>query len=498
LGKIGFLKEGSKEPRRQEILWEKSDFSRKEPRSQGAKKSDWSQEIRFFGKIGFLKEGAKEPRSQKIRFWGKIGFLKKPRNPIFWKGFFKEKNPIFGKNRIFQWKNITMEYLSIIWAILGLGIALLSLPGTLELLLLTLGGVLPSRRLPETEANQAPRHIGVVVPAHNEQASISPCVTNLLNCDKPSGKFSVYVVADNCTDDTAARAEAAGAQVLVRHDEQRRGKGYALDYAFNILLKQDIDAVLVVDADTVVEANFIRACEHVFANGADAVQCRYTVNNPQASLRTRLMHVAFLAFNVLRPRGRERWGLSVGISGNGFGLSRKTLQSVPYCARSVVEDLEYHLTLVRAGMRVRFIDATTVRADMPTGGTGTDSQRARWEGGRFRMMRELIPPLTQTVFRGRLRLLEPLLELLLLPLGWHVLLLLIALLIPFALTQGYALFGFGVVVLHVLAALWVGGGTIKDLAALASAPFYILWKLTQLPRLLKTAHKDATWIRTKR
>jgi cellulose synthase/poly-beta-1,6-N-acetylglucosamine synthase-like glycosyltransferase len=310
----------------------------------------------------------------------------------------------------------------------------------------------------------APRHIAVVVPAHNEQACISRCVTNLLSCDKPSGKFSVYVVADNCTDDTAARAEAAGAQVLVRHDEQRRGKGYALDYAFNILLKQDIDAVLVIDADTVVEANFIRACEQVFANGADAVQCRYTVNNPQASLRTRLMHLAFLAFNVLRPRGRERWGLSVGISGNGFGLTRKTLQSVPYCARSVVEDLEYHLALVRAGMRVCFVDATTVRADMPTGGAGTDSQRARWEGGRFRMMREHIPPLTKTVFRGRLRLLEPLLELLLLPLGWHVLLLLITLLIPFALTQGYALFGFGVVLLHVLAALWVGGGTIKDLA----------------------------------
>jgi len=130
-----------------------------------------------------------------------------------------------------------MEHLSIMWAILGLGIALLSLPGTLELLLLTLGGVLPSRRLPETYANQAPRHIAVVVPAHNEQACISRCVTNLLSCDKPSGKFSVYVVADNCTDDTAARAEAAGAQVLVRHDEQRRGKGYALDYVFNILLK---------------------------------------------------------------------------------------------------------------------------------------------------------------------------------------------------------------------------------------------------------------------
>lgn len=385
-----------------------------------------------------------------------------------------------------------------IWAILGLSIAFLTLPGTLELLLLTLGGILPKRNIPKTTASNAPDHIAVIIPAHNEESDITHCVTNLLACDKPKCKFSVYVVADNCTDDTAVRARAAGAQVLIRHDEQHRGKGYALDYAFNILLKQNIDALLVVDADTLVQANFICACEQIFAEGADAVQCRYIVNNPQASIRTHLMHIALLAFNVLRPRGRERWGLSVGISGNGFGLSRAVLQNVSYCARSVVEDLEYHLALVRAGKRVRFVDITTVRADMPTEQQGTDSQRARWEGGRLRMMYEHIPTLSQAVITGQWRLLEPLLELLLLPLAWHVLLLLMVLLIPFTLTQYYALFSLGIVILHVLAGLWVGGGTFKDLAILASVPFYILWKLTQLPRLIKTARKNATWVRTER
>ncbi len=391
-----------------------------------------------------------------------------------------------------------MTSLTLISIILGSSLALLTLPGTIELVLLTLGGLLPSRRLPKTNATLAPRHIAVVIPAHNEETDIARCVTSLLACDQPTGQFSVYVVADNCTDDTAACARAAGAEVFERHDAEKRGKGYALDYAFNSLLKQPIDALLIIDADTVVEANFICACEQVFADGADAVQCRYTVNNPQASKRTRLMHVALLAFNVLRPRGRERWGFSVGISGNGFGLRQHVLQSVPYCARSVVEDLEYHLALVRADKRVRFVDTTTVRADMPTEQQGTDSQRARWEGGRLRMMREQIPGLMRAVFTGQKRLLEPLLELLLLPLAWHVLLLLITLFIPFALTQSYALLGLGLVIGHVLGALWVGGGTFKDLVALISVPFYIVWKLTRLPRLLKTAHKEATWVRTER
>jgi hypothetical protein len=77
------------------------------------------------------------------------------------------------------------------------------------------------------------------------------------------------------------------------------------------------------------------------------VQVRYTTLNADASLRTRLMNVALMAFNALRPRGRERIGLSAGILGNGFALAAETLRPGPYTADSVVEDLEYHLLLVR-------------------------------------------------------------------------------------------------------------------------------------------------------
>ena len=111
--------------------------------------------------------------------------------------------------------------------------------------------------------------------------------------------------------------------------------------------------VFVVDADSVVDSNLLLEVVRKFRSGADGVQVRYVVLNPQDSLRTRLMNVAFMAFNVLRARGRERMGLSVGIFGNGFGLSRATLKAVPHDAHSLVEDLEYHLQLVRAGRKDR-------------------------------------------------------------------------------------------------------------------------------------------------
>lgn len=377
-------------------------------------------------------------------------------------------------------------------------LSLLTLPGTITLLLLTLGALKTPRRFttPTTQLNR----LAVIIPAHNESANIADCVHSLQHCEKPRCAWQLYVIADNCSDDTAAQAHQAGATVWERQDDQLRGKGYALDYAFNRLLAESTppDALLIVDADTAVAANFLTETEHAFAAGADGVQCRYTVRQPEQSLRTRLMNVAFMAFNVLRPRARQNAGLSVGIAGNGWGVSADTVRNVPYTARSVVEDLEYHIALVRAGRRIQFLDQSYVLGDMPSGGSGAETQRARWEGGRFRMMREHIPGLLQQILQGHWRVLEPLLELLLLPLALHVLLLLPLLLLPFGLTQAYALLALGVVIFHVLVGIWVGGGTVQDVAALASAPFYILWKLTLLPRLFKTASKKAEWVRTER
>lgn len=385
-----------------------------------------------------------------------------------------------------------------IWMPLGILLALPSLPGTIELALLTLGGILQPRR---ARAAPAPRPIGrlaVLVPAHDEADQIARTVAGLLDCVPGEGGFEVVVIADNCTDATAERARAAGARVLERQDPARRGKGYALDFAFQALLDEPFDGFIVVDADTRVEPNLILASRRAMHEGAAAVQCAYRIDNPEAGPRARLMGIAWMAFNVLRPRGRERWGLSVGILGNGFGLTRETLRAVPYEASSVVEDLEYHLRLVGSGRRVVFVPDTSVWTDAPLSRGGGASQRARWEGGRFRMIRDWTPRLLRRVLAGERRLTEPMLELLLLPLAYHILLLLLALLPPFGPTRLYALFGLALVGVHVLAAIRVAGGDRRDLLALAGAPFYILWKLTVLRAIGRASRADADWVRTAR
>jgi cellulose synthase/poly-beta-1,6-N-acetylglucosamine synthase-like glycosyltransferase len=356
--------------------------------------------------------------------------------------------------------------------------------------------IFPVRRL-QSSASGIWR-VAVVVPAHNEELSIASCVASLLSAGKDDIDVSVYVIADNCSDNTSAVSRQAGAMVLERQSETERGKGHALHFAFTELERIGFDCVLVVDADTIVAPNFLVAAAGALRAGSDAVQVRYVARNASDNMRTRLMSLALRAFNVIRPRGRQNLNLSAGILGNGFGLRRETLTAVPYHAASVVEDLEYHLSLVRSGRRVMFVDDTAVYGEMPVRGQGVETQRSRWEGGRLRMIREQIPRLLRDVLSGKLRCLEPLLELLLLPLAFHFTLLLCASLSPNIYIRSIGLFGFVVLAIHLLATAFVCGQGFSDLKALAAAPFYIVWKILLIPSLFRNARAKNAWVRTSR
>lgn len=367
----------------------------------------------------------------------------------------------------------------------------LTLPGTLLLAVLTLAGCLPARPIP---SRQRSGHIAFIVPAHDEAAGIAATVRSLRDEAARDGNAEVVVIADNCSDATAEIARNGGARVLERQSLEQRGKGYALAFAFE---RVSAEAYVIVDADSAVSPGFLDEVRAAWEAGAAAGQARYLPRNADDSPRSRLMRLALLGFNVLRPRGRERLGLSAGILGNGFFLTRATLQAVPYRAGSVVEDLEYHLDLVSSGRRVWFLDEADVVGDMPTAAGAAQTQRTRWEGGRFRMIRTRLAGLCAAVLRGRLALLEPALELLLLPLAYHVMLLLALLALPVAAGRLLALAGLAVVALHVLAAI-ARVGNRHDLATLALVPRYLAWKLLLLPASLAASSARMAWVRTAR
>ena len=389
-----------------------------------------------------------------------------------------------------------MSGLSYLLLLMSVFLVVATLPLIVELLVLSVTALMPQARVKDQvpQADQMP--ITVLIPAHNEETLIGRCVRSVLAGANPATE--ILVLAHNCTDATATEAEVAGAKVMVLNDPSRTGKGSALSCGFTAALAGHSEAVLVIDADSVIDAGLIAQVQKRLKAGARALQCRYEVHNSQDSQRTKLMALAFCGVNVIRPRGRARLGLSAGILGNGFALHRRVLTQIPYDAQSVVEDLEYHLALVRAGIRVEFIDSAAVRGEMPASTKGARTQRARWEGGRLRMMKRWAPELLAGVFRGRVRQIEPFLDLLALPIASEVILLLVAACLPVSWLRLYTLAAFAVLLLHIAAATIKGAGFWTAMKALSIVPFYILWKLWIVPEIWRTSRLNAAWVRTER
>lgn len=364
-----------------------------------------------------------------------------------------------------------------------------------------------SARLPPPPPPRARPFFDIVVPAHDEEAGIGRTVESLLALEWPADRRRVLVVADNCSDRTAERAAAAGAEVLVRHDASKRGKGYALQHAFSrVLADRRADAAVVVDADTVVSPNLLTAFAARLEAGAGAVQAEYAVLNPGASWRTRLMAIAFATFHGVRSLGRERLGLSCGLRGNGMCFAARTLAGAPYDAFSIVEDVEYGLRLGQRGVRVHYAFDADVRGEMVSGGAASRSQRRRWEGGRMALIRSHgLPLLLEALRRRDPVLLDLALDVLVPPLSWVVAYtgagLAAALAANLVGPAGAAIWAFALpfacLVLYVARGVQLSGMGLAGLAALAWAPAYVLWKVA----LVVTRHdrKPAgEWVRTAR
>ena len=392
-----------------------------------------------------------------------------------------------------------MGIVSVLLFVMSIALVVVTLPLLVELLVLTGAALLPSDS-EKANVNGKNSAVGfrlaVIVPAHNEEALIGRCVCSIL-ASRPQF-VEVLVVAHNCSDNTAVEAERAGARVLRLNESSQSGKGCALHHGFLTALAEGFDAVLVIDADSVVSTNLVEAARNSFRSGSQAVQCRYEMLAATSNRRGQLMSLAFMGFNVIRPAGRERLGLSAGIFGNGFGMRREVLEQLPYEARSTTEDLEYHLMLVDAGIRVAFLDSAHVASEAPASSSGASTQRERWEGGRFRMMKQWTPRLLVRVLSGNFRALEPLLDLLGLPLALEVGLLTVALCLPVEWLRFYAVAALALIGLHVLVAAAKGPDFRGAMKALVTAPFYILWKLWMLPRIWRASRADAPWVRTSR
>lgn len=362
----------------------------------------------------------------------------------------------------------------------------------------------------------------VLVPAHDEEMVIAATLESLAAQEYPRNLFDIVVIADNCTDSTQEIARRNGAAVWERRDEEKRGKGYALDWGIARLMKQKSppDAVVVVDADTWVDPRFLSQAatamaSNIDAHGRCALQGRYGVLNAGDGWRAALMAAAFDLFNHVKPLGRDSMHLSVGLKGNGMVFSRRLLEQARWRGESVTEDIDFGLDLIRNhGIRVCYMPDARVLAQMPATTEQAVSQRKRWEGGRYRLMRHRgLPLLWEGIKRGNALLCDSAVDVLLLPLAelgvlW---LLWLALIVAGSLTRliprmpwlGAALLAGGGLLIYILGGLRVAKAPRAAYVALARSPFYAAWKMVLYIRNLRRPRHSCSglaneWVRTPR
>jgi len=351
--------------------------------------------------------------------------------------------------------------------------------------------------------------IAVLVPAHDEAALVGRCVTSLQQQSYPQDLFDIVVIADNCTDDTATRAAAAGATVLVRTAPGARGKGPALRWAMDRLLERDagLAALAVVDADSVAEPGLLAALVARLERGATVAQAEYLGLNEDGSTKSELRAAAFLLFHRVRFGGRAVLGLPCHLVGNGMLFSRQVLEDHPWDAFSSAEDLEYSVDLRLAGVRPAYAGDARLAAPVVGRGRAAQVQRLRWEGGRFHVIRTRLPRLLAAMIgRRRWSLLDAAIDLAVPPLG------LLAAGSVLGAVLGALLFSAGVapwwaltpwlvavaaVPTFVVVGLVAGHAPPAMWRALLSAPSLVLSELLTRLRLLRGLGAD-TWERTAR
>lgn len=223
----------------------------------------------------------------------------------------------------------------------------------------------------------------IVVAAHNEQEVIGPLVDNLLNLDYPEELYKVFVVADNCNDETAVIARRHGARVFQRFNATKRGKGYALEWMFDKLFKLEdkYDAVVIFDADNLVKDNFLMEMNSKLCQGHQIVQCYLDSKNPFDTWVTNTFSIAFWLTNRMLQLARFNAGLSNVLGGTGMCITSDILQKYGWGAHSLTEDLEFTMKALVNGVKTSWAHDAVVYDEKPLTFMQSWNQRKRWAQG---------------------------------------------------------------------------------------------------------------------
>jgi cellulose synthase/poly-beta-1,6-N-acetylglucosamine synthase-like glycosyltransferase len=261
------------------------------------------------------------------------------------------------------------------------------------------GCFMPMRRLAGPNEAAIGR-IAVIIPAHNESVGLRPTLEDVKEQLRPEDRL--IVVADNCTDDTAAVAMASGAETVVRFDPTRVGKGYALDYGIRHLADHPPEVVICIDADCRLSKSAIEILSEKCRSSGKPVQALdLMVAASETQFSHRVAEFAWRIKNLLRPLGLSKLDFPCQLMGTGMAFPWEVISSATVSSSCLVEDMKLGSELATQGRAAIFCPAAVVTSTFPTSASSTAAQRQRWEQGHISLILNETPKLIRAAVLNR-------------------------------------------------------------------------------------------------
>lgn len=231
--------------------------------------------------------------------------------------------------------------------------------------------------------NDKNHDFALVVAAHNEEQVIANMVESLTNLNYPKDKYSIFVVADNCTDKTAQIARDSGAEVFERFNDTEKGKGFALEWMFDKIynMERKYDSIVIFDADNIVDKNFLYHINEQNKRGFKVVQGYIDSKNPNDSWVSYSYSLGFWSTNKLFQQSRYNLGLGCQLCGTGFSVAVDVLREIGWGATCLTEDMEFTMKLCMNNIRVAWAYDAVVYDEKPITFKQSWNQRTRWMQG---------------------------------------------------------------------------------------------------------------------
>lgn len=246
------------------------------------------------------------------------------------------------------------------------------------------------------------KNYAVVIAARNEELVIENLIKSIKSQNYPKDKITIFVVADNCTDNTAKIARSSGAIVYERFNKEKMRKGYALNFLFKHIEEDygitSFDGYISFDADNLVDQNFVKEINKAFVEKGGIVTGYRNIKNFDTNIISSAYGIHFYRSVVAYHRPRERLNLGTHIAGTGFVIDSKLVKD-GWNFSSLTEDTELTIHFATKGIKIGFCEDAIFYDEQPTNFKVAYRQRKRWTKGRIDVFLRYFPSMMFNTFK---------------------------------------------------------------------------------------------------